>query len=339
MTKVKQRAAKVIKCDNIQHSKFKKKLKSSNLKSKQQTKANKKNLKAKTLTSSKASTQAYSDISGTTTPSIKSKEDFLQYYQSEDKKTLQVYGHDILKYGESLEQKESIPFDFLHKHTFSIELRVNVLQYISDLLIKVKVEDHTFFLTVFVLDSYLNKTNESVNDNDFYLVAFTSLYVASKMESLQPFTIADVINLCQATVGHEYTESEVFEKEKEIINSLNFNLLCFSSYDFMKTFMCDFKVNNAERIEKMKAEKYIDLLETKCTEILKVLAMRVQFYQYSSSLISIAALIVAFDILKSQQKLTEEILHCLYTYINSLINLSGDSKDTIIKIYTEINEC
>ena len=339
MTKVKQRAVKVIKCDNIQHSKFKKKLKSSNLKSKQQIKANKKNLKAKTLTSSKASTQAYSDISGTTTPSIKSKEDFLQYYQSEDKKTLQVYGHDILKYGESLEQKESIPFDFLHKHTFSIELRVNVLQYISDLLIKVKVEDHTFFLTVFVLDSYLNKTNESVNDNDFYLVAFTSLYVASKMESLQPFTIADVINLCQATVGHEYTESEVFEKEKEIINSLNFNLLCFSSYDFMKTFMCDFKVNNAERIEKMKAEKYIDLLETKCTEILKVLAMRVQFYQYSSSLISIAALIVAFDILKSQQKLTEEILHCLYTYINSLINLSGDSKDTIIKIYTEINEC
>ena len=159
------------------------------------------------------------------------------------------------------------------------------------------------------------------------------------MESLQPFTIADVINLCQATVGHEYTESEVFEKEKEIINSLNFNLLCFSSYNFMKTFMCDFKVNNAERIEKMKAEKYIDLLETKCTEILKVLAMRVQFYQYSSSLISIAALIVAFDILKSQQKLTEEILHCLYTYINSLINLSGDSKDTIIKIYTEINEC
>ena len=339
MTKVKQRASKVIKCDTIQTSKFKKKLKSSNLKSKQQTKANKKNLKAKTLTSSKASTQAYSDISGTTTPSIKSKEDFLQYYQSEDKKTLQVYGHDILKYGESLEQKESIPFDFLHKHTFSIELRVNVLQYISDLLIKVKVEDHTFFLTVFVLDSYLNKTNESVNDNDFYLVAFTSLYVASKMESLQPFTIADVINLCQATVGHEYTESEVFEKEKEIINSLNFNLLCFSSYDFMKTFMCDFKVNNAERIEKMKAEKYIDLLETKCTEILKVLAMRVQFYQYSSSLISIAALIVAFDILKSQQKLTEEILHCLYTYINSLINLSGDSKDTIIKIYTEINEC
>lgn len=339
MTKVKQRAAKVIKCDNIQHSKFKKKLKSSNLKSKQQTKANKKNLKAKTLTSSKASTQAYSDISGTTTPSIKSKEDFLQYYQSEDKKTLQVYGHDILKYGESLEQKESIPFDFLHKHTFSIELRVNVLQYISDLLIKVKVEDHTFFLTVFVLDSYLNKTNESVNDNDFYLVAFTSLYVASKMESLQPFTIADVINLCQATIGHEYTESEVFEKEKEIINSLNFNLLCFSSYDFMKTFMCDFKVNNAERIEKMKAEKYIDLLETKCRDILKVLAMRVQFYQYSSSLISIAALIVAFDILKSQQKLTEEILHCLYTYINSLINLSGDSKDTIIKIYTEINEC
>ena len=339
MTKVKQRASKVIKCDTIQTSKFKKKLKSSNLKSKQHTKANKKNLKAKTLTSSKASTQAYSDISGTTTPSIKSKEDFLQYYQSEDKKTLQVYGHDILKYGESLEQKESIPFDFLHRHNFSIELRVNVLQYISDLLIKVKVEDHTFFLTVFVLDSYLNKTNESVNDNDFYLVAFTSLYVASKMESLQPFTIADVINLCQATVGHEYTESEVFEKEKEIINSLNFNLLCFSSYDFMKTFMCDFKVNNAERIEKMKAEKYIDLLETKCTEILKVLAMRVQFYQYSSSLISIAALIVAFDILKSQQKLTEEILHCLYTYINSLINLSGDSKDTIIKIYTEINEC
>lgn len=339
MTKVKQRASKVIKCDTIQTSKFKKKLKSSNLKSKQQIKATKKNLKAKTLTSSKASTQAYSDISGTTTPSIKSKEDFLQYYQSEDKKTLQVYGHDILKYGESLEQKESIPFDFLHKHTFSIELRVNVLQYISDLLIKVKVEDHTFFLTVFVLDSYLNKTNESVNDNDFYLVAFTSLYVASKMESLQPFTIADVINLCQATVGHEYTESEVFEKEKEIINSLNFNLLCFSSYNFMKTFMCDFKVNNAERIEKMKAEKYIDLLETKCTEILKVLAMRVQFYQYSSSLISIAALIVAFDILKSQQKLTEEILHCLYTYINSLINLSGDSKDTIIKIYTEINEC
>ena len=339
MTKVKQRTAKVIECGGIQHNKFKKKLKSSNLKSKQQTKANKNNRKAKALTSSKASTQAYSDISGTTTPSIKSKEDFLQYYQSEEKKTLQVYGHDILKYGESLEQNESISSDFLDRHNCSIELRVIVLQYISDLLIKVKVEDHTFFLTVFVLDSYLNKTNDTVNENDFYLIAFTSLYIASKMESLQPFTIADVINLCQATIGREYTESEVFEKEKTIINSLNFNLISFSSYDFMKTFMCDFKVNNAERIEKMKAEKYIDLLETKCTDILKVISMRVQFYQYNSSLIAIAALIVAFDILKSQKKFTEEILHCLYTYINSLINLSGDSKDTIIKIYTEINEC
>ena len=166
MTKVKQRTTKTIKYDNIQQTKIKKKLKSSHSKSKHPSKPNKKNLKLQKLTSSKASTQAYSDISGTTTPSITSKEDFLQYYQSEEKNTLQVYGRDMLKYGESLDQNEPIPIDFLDKHTISLETRASMIQYISDLLIKVQIEDETFFLTVFIINknninyAYANKNDK-----------------------------------------------------------------------------------------------------------------------------------------------------------------------------------
>ena len=173
MTKIKQRATKTIKSVNIHQAKIKKKLKTTHSKSKNQIKSNKKNLKSTELTSSKASTQAYSDISGTTTPSIKSKEDFLQYYQSEEKKTLQVYGREMLKYGESLEQKEPIPFDFLKKHTIPFEIRASMIQYISDLLNKVKTEDQTFFLTVYIIDSYLSKTTNIVNEKEFFFISFT----------------------------------------------------------------------------------------------------------------------------------------------------------------------
>ena len=338
MTKIKQRTAKTIKSVNIHQAKIKKKLKTSHSKSKNKIKSNKKNLKSTELTSSKASTQAYSDISGTTTPSIKSKEDFLQYYQSEEKKTLQVYGREMLKYGESLEQKEPIPFDFLKKHTIPFEIRASMIQYISELLNKVKTEDQTFFLTVYIIDSYLSKTTNIVNEKEFFFISFTCLYIASKMESLRPFTIADVISLCHTTVGLDYTENEVFIKEKEIINTLQFNLMCFSSYDFMKTFICDFKANNAERIEMMKAEKAIELLETKCTEILKVSSMQVHFYQYDRELIAIAALIVSFDLLSTEKKFTKSIAYFLHFFINSLIKLSEDSKETIIQIYTELKE-
>ena len=270
---------------------------------------------------------------------IETKKDFIQYYQQEDKNIIRTYGNEIFKYGRFLESIHQIPHTFLKNHQIEHNLRAKIVNYLFELIKVSKTEYQVFFLTVYIMDSFLSKTSKKHHDSEFFLVAFTSLLVSSKLECTKPFTIIDILQLCCKISKSSYTENDIREKETEIMLTLNFDFVNYSAYDFAETFIFDFTSNNSNEIDKFKMKDYVDTLDHICLHLLKVLLLDVEFNKYNQSLIAIACMIISYEILISNYPdITQEISSFLYTWINSLMSETRYPKEKVMEIYHEIKK-
>lgn len=307
---------------------------------KKQRKQIKRYLKPRKKDFSKRSTEMQSVTADSSLKStIDTKEEFVQYYQQEDKKIIRTYGNEIFKNGRSLELTHQIPYIFLKNHQIDHTLRAKIVNYLFELIKVSKTEYQAFFITVYIMDSFLSKTTKKHHDTDIFLVAFTSLYISSKLECVKPFTIIDILQLCCKISKSNYTKNAILEKEKEILLTTNFDFINYSAYDFAKTFISDFTSNNPNEIGKFKMKDYVDTLDHICLHLLKVLLLDVEFYKYNQSLIAIACMIVSYEILISNYlDITQEISSFLYTWINSLVSETRYPREKVMEIYHEIKK-
>lgn len=83
---------------------------------------------------------------------------------------------------------------------------------------KFKLLPETLFLTVSIIDRYLEKV--SVNRKDLQLVGITAMLIASKYEEIYPPEVKDFIFITDKA----YTMSQVLRMEGDILVTLNFRL-------------------------------------------------------------------------------------------------------------------
>lgn len=81
---------------------------------------------------------------------------------------------------------------------------------------------NTYFVSIDIMDTYLQKTNKVLDTKDIHLIGVTSMLLASKMEEIIPFKVSTVVD--KMTHG-KMKAKEVVECETEILSTLNFKLL------------------------------------------------------------------------------------------------------------------
>jgi hypothetical protein len=269
---------------------------------------------------------------------ITSKEEWEKYYKKEDVKLFKNYGHSIFSCSKKVEETTLLSVNNFKRHSFPHFLRLRMVECIHKIILKTNKEMETFFLTFFILDSFLTKTQSILNERMFFLFSVTSLNIASKIESVVPFHINDCIKISHLFSVTPFTENEIKETEIEILNTLNYDFVFVSRYDFIKIYFTDFYLNNLTNITQGKMERYVLALENISVFFSKITLLESDFYQFNQSYIAIACIIVGYELLTSNsKKINEKISIYLWNWVHSLINKVNDQKQ-VKDIYNLLKE-
>lgn len=149
----------------------------------------------------------------------------------------------------------------------------------------------TFFLVINILDHYLSVAQ--VSRCQLQLIGVAACLIATKYEEM---SAPDVDDLAFVT-DNAYTCAEIIEKEKDILNTLNFNLTYASMLHFLRRFSMAAKSNYKTHT----LSKYLIELST----------LEVQMYEYLPSEIAVASVYLSHKMLGLPCSVIIRRVHCL----------------------------
>jgi hypothetical protein len=103
-------------------------------------------------------------------------------------------------------------------------MRAILIDWIIDVHNKFKMIPQTFFLTVNVIDRFLE--HFECERSKLQLIGITALFLASKYEEIYPPDLKEFVLVCDNT----YTAEEIIHTEGEILSTLQFNLVFTSCF-------------------------------------------------------------------------------------------------------------
>ncbi|XP_044491032.1 G2/mitotic-specific cyclin-2-like [Mangifera indica] len=111
------------------------------------------------------------------------------------------------------------------------KMRAILIDWLIEVHYKFELMDETLFLTVNILDRFLEK--QSVVRKKLQLVGMTAMLLACKYEEVSVPIVEDFVLISD----NAYTRKEVLDMEKLMVNSLQFNLSVPTPYVFMRRFL------------------------------------------------------------------------------------------------------
>lgn len=212
------------------------------------------------------------NVSKTVSQTLQFKSNFSKEYQQhyskkENKNILCRYGPELYYFAKDLEVL-NCESDFFSKHKIDKQTRIKMVDWIIEVLNAYHSEAITFFLTMHLFDYYLSKTKLCITNQDVHLLGLTCMFIASKMEDILPLRMSLIKN----KIAHgKFSSKEIKAKEKEILETIEFDVIISSHYEFIKTFVFDFCHNNAQRIQDLKLEKHIDAFDNAAIYLSKLM--------------------------------------------------------------------
>ena len=256
------------------------------------------------------------------------------FYTQSSQNLIEIYGPEIYTFSLKLENSFFYP-NFLTKHNNINNIyRTRIINWMLEIFSNYKSEPLSFYTSVSLFDKFLLKSKRIINDFELQLIAMACIFISSKIEDIIPLHIIHI----KKNIGHNlYNENEIAQTEIEILNTLNFDVFCITTYHFIKTFLYDFVINNKIRIKNLNLEKYINSLENICLYLNKVILINEKFLKYKCSLIAISIIVMSFDILRSNSlTLGKEKENFLKQWIIFLIKESEYKNHVINHIYQKI---
>ena len=179
-------------------------------------------------------------------------QDMIEYYKTqkkkEDKKEAKAFTYNILSKRDlmvnmnitteymvkvlgpelyiSTVELDSIQRDyfFLKKHYISSKERTHMVGWMMEIFASYPSEPLSFFLSVEIMDNYLQKTEKKYNEKDLHLIGMVAVYMASKMEDLIPLHMIHI----KTKIGHDrFTQEEIILMEKDMLKILNWDLMFY----------------------------------------------------------------------------------------------------------------
>ncbi|EGR31142.1 n-terminal domain protein [Ichthyophthirius multifiliis] len=137
------------------------------------------------------------------------------------------YLQDIITF-EKQQESKYVPKNCLFKHNIPQLLRAKMLDWLIEVVKAYKFSEETYFMTVRLLDLYLEKTKKIKEISDIHLVGVTCFFIASKYEEIYPITL----KVIDEKISHKkISEQQIKNMEADILITLNFNLFGTSPYE------------------------------------------------------------------------------------------------------------
>ena len=110
------------------------------------------------------------------------------------------------------------------------KMRAILIDWLVEVHHKFKLRPETMYLTVHLIDRYLEK--EAVQRNKLQLVGITAMFVASKYEEIYAPECRDFVYISDKA----YTREQILATEGNMLAKLNFQLTAPNAYVFLKRF-------------------------------------------------------------------------------------------------------
>jgi hypothetical protein len=222
---------------------------------------------------------------------------------------------------------------FLKKHNINSSSRTKMVSWMMEIFASYASEPLSFFLAVEIMDNYLQKAQQKFNENDIHLIGMVSMYMASKMEDIIPLHMVHI----KTKIGHDkFTQNEIIMMERDILKVLNWDIILITIYDVVKTFLSDFYVNNRNMINTLKLETICYDLEIISIFLCKLVCLHEAFFKYNKCIKGISIIIAAFDILRSNYKMSKEAENFLRQWLLFLVKESKFPVENVTKVYNKV---
>lgn len=109
-------------------------------------------------------------------------------------------------------------------------MRAILVDWIAEIHQKFKLLPETLYLTVNLVDRFLEKV--PISKQKLQLVGITSMLIASKYQEIYPPELRDFVHVCDKA----YTREEILDMEGNILKTLQFNLTIPTSLTFLERF-------------------------------------------------------------------------------------------------------
>lgn len=192
------------------------------------------------------------------------------------------FAQDIFENCLKAESQTQPASDYMAKMQQDIheKMRAILVDWLVDVHYKFKLVPETLYLTVNLIDRYLEK--EPVSRQNLQLVGVTAMLIASKYEEIYAPIVKDFVYI----TDNAYTKEEILHMEMQMLHTLDFEVNMTSSFRFLERFT--------------KVAKVEPILHHLSRYFLELSLVNYHMLKYSQSLLASAALYLAMKMAKIQ---------------------------------------
>jgi len=245
---------------------------------------------------------------------------------ADDEMCVTAYVQDMYEYFQDQEHRAAVdPQYMICQKEINTRMRAILIDWLALVCAKSKLSPEVFYLTVNILDRYLEIKKAS--KKNLQLIGTTALFIASKYEEIYHVPVDDLVYLCDKA----YTSEQIFAMESRILKALNYQISIPYSYKFLLRFL------NAGHAEKK-------MVHMSCY-ILELIALDIKFIEYLPSELAAAAVMISRraigrpawspTLLHYTKYTEEEIIPLARAMLNAAANLPPDLKSSKRKYSSE----
>ena len=189
---------------------------------------------------------------------------------------------DIYEHLKSIENDNQPKFGYMKNQSdINEKMRAILIDWLVEVHLKFKLVQETLFLTVNIIDRFLEKKN--IMRNRLQLVGITSMLIACKYEEIYAPEIRDFVYITDKA----YTKEDILAMENEILSSLQFNFTIPSSFRFLEIFSNYLKLD--------------DNCFMFCRYLLELFLIEYRMIKYNPSIVAAASIYIALKITKKTE--------------------------------------
>lgn len=149
------------------------------------------------------------------------------------------YVQDMYRHFRSKEMQTSVRPVFMEQQSqINERMRSILVDWLVEVHLKFKLVPETLYLTVNIIDRYLERTE--VTRPKLQLVGVTALLIGSKYEEIYPPELRDLVYICD----HAYRREQILEMEENVLKTLEYQITIPSAHAFLVRYL---KAAHADR--------------------------------------------------------------------------------------------
>ena len=257
------------------------------------------------------------------------------YVSNQNESLLLTYGESNYHFDKSTDD-QVIPESFMNRHNISQNIHLKMIDWMIEVLSVYHSSHETFFLSVYIMDRFIEKSRMRLKSENIHLIGVTSMFIASKFIEIYPISMDHIIN----NIGHnQFHASVVKAQEIKMLSVISFeSLISCSIYEFLKTFFFGFFYNNKESIKSIKFEEFYRYLKETSLYLAKVTMHYKRFYAYANCTKALCCIVAGKKIVMEKcRKVFNNEQEAFYEqWINFLIEQNEFDPDEVEDISQQI---